>query len=225
MTGRRRRAGSGAKKQKLREEAAAEEAQRAEKVAKQIDARVKAGEPVDGEAAAVPVPKRRRRAGRKKAKRVAHGAYGTPVDSASGLPESLADSPVADSLEMRALARGWLLDEGESTAKLRQALMLRVMQTGIQTHDESIQIAALRAISNAELKQQQIRILALQKSQLPGQVNIGVNVDSGGGSAAEAPKPYEVIQDLLQRNEIRDALVGVDPKEKTSDGEDRESDR
>lgn len=124
-------------------------------------------------------------------------------------PGKIVNGPLADrdvlpesektALEMRALREGWLMqakEEGEEVARYRQALMRKIMQIGLSTDEKELAIKAFRALSMAELRQQQIEI---HRTQQPGQLNVGVQVNT--------QQPHEVVADLIARRDVREALA------------------
>lgn len=104
----------------------------------------------------------------------------------------------SQALEIRAIREGWLIDSPKSS-QLRQALMQKVLKIGLsgEASDKTV-ISAFRALTTAELRQQQIQ-LASQNQELPQQVSVGVQVVNNQPA-------HEIIADLIQRREVREVL-------------------
>ncbi len=112
------------------------------------------------------------------------------------------------SLELQAISKGWI-NEDAKFDQLRTALINKVVKAGIESPDPHLTIKALRAVAQTEqrTKQLQLAAIALQRrgigSDLPEQIQVS--------AVPEAPKaiqsnPYEVIQELIKRNDVRAAL-------------------
>ena len=116
------------------------------------------------------------------------------------------DLPSEESLhlELQSLSKGWLQND-EKFAKYRDALMMKTAALALKENaDPKFLVAALRAISMAELRQQQNQIqsigLQLRRQELPAQVNVQVN------NEIQVKPLYSVVQELIARKEVRQAL-------------------
>lgn len=133
-----------------------------------------------------------KRAGKKKARR-------KPADT---LIEDNLPPSASMALEKRALDSGWLMNGGEATDKLRQALLAKMARIALKSSDDRTAVSAFRAVTMAELRQQ-----SLDNPKLPAQVAVGVNVE-----VAEKPKPekrnLDIVQELLGRADVIAAVTG-----------------
>lgn len=114
-----------------------------------------------------------------------------------------------EKLEIRAAREGWYLDNDGAT-KFRQALLQRVMNIGLKSSDERTVIQAFKALTTAELRQ-----LQLDAAGEGTVVNVAVNnqvavAQSGVGEDAgsEPDAAYSVVQQLIARREVREAIGG-----------------
>lgn len=165
---------------------------------------------------------------KKKAKRA--GAYGS-VQNEDGLPQSV--DPEGDDhlkrydserLEIRSVARGWVMmdaSEGGSD-KVRQAMLAKMAQICTKSPDERSAIAAFRAFSQAEQRQQALQIAAMRATQLPAQVSVNVG-SQGAMRQPDVPPMYEVLQDLLSQQEVQEVVSGGHLRDERQEaGEDRD---
>lgn len=110
-------------------------------------------------------------------------------------------------LELRAINAGWILQDGASQT-FRDGLIRKAIKLGLESKDDRTVVAAFRAVSMVELKQQQLILMEKslqireQNRDLPGQVDGQVF-----SSSATPERPaHEIVQELIARKDIRDAL-------------------
>lgn len=126
-------------------------------------------------------------------------------------------------LELQALRSDWLLDS-EAGSELRQGLLKKAMGLALKSDDAKEFAAIFRAITTAELRQQQIRVAAIAArarvahADLPRQLafvggDLVVNGQDGSGREQQVPQPdapptFLLVQQLLDRSDVRAALQG-----------------
>lgn len=145
-----------------------------------------------------------------------------------GLPESVVGDdhlPAHESerLEIRSIARGWLMEEAAPTSpmdQVRQAMMRRMASICTKAPDERTAVAAFRALTQAEQREQALRISAMRATQMPVQVNVDASGSGAHGVSPEAPAMFEVIQELLMQQEVIEVVSGGHVRDSRDESED-----
>lgn len=154
------------------------------------------------------------------ARRAAEQGRGIPAPPASSPGSTLRrdDLPAEDSLaiELRALREGWLNGDPKF-AGVRLGLIQKVATMAAKSEDPRLAIMALRAIAQTEHRERSIQLQAIAlsmrpkpTSELPQQINIGLNVSPAGVAPVTveaAPKPHELIAQLISRADVRAAAT------------------
>ena len=151
-----------------------------------------------------------KRAGRKKHRNGTQRHPPGPTKREPTIERDDLDPNESLALEVRAIANGWLVGDQTFDA-YREALIKKAMTMALNPKtDPEMVVKILRTISNAELKQQQVKIAAFlatkqKPNDLPAQVNVGVQI--GASEQQEPQKPaYLVIQELIKRKDVRAAI-------------------
>lgn len=117
------------------------------------------------------------------------------------------DLPPAESmsLELQSLAKGWL-NESADFDKVRTALINKVAKAGLEATDPNLTIRAMRAVAQTEQRTKQLQLAAKaleirSREGLPDQLPAAVAPDR-----PQEQTPYELIQELITRRDVRNAL-------------------
>lgn len=113
-------------------------------------------------------------------------------------------------LELRAMREGWLLGQ-ENMDVVRGNLMKKLATMASKEDDPDRLCRMIRTLAMSEQREIMLEIAKYKASQqdLPPQVQVGVVVNN---QQPEQPvtqqRPFEVIQRLLERSDVKAALTG-----------------
>jgi hypothetical protein len=132
---------------------------------------------------------------------------GQPVKQPHSLIQDNLKPKDSQTIELMAIAKGWL-NESPEFDQVRRALINKVAEAGLKSTDPDLVIRSLRAIAQTEQRTKQLQLAAAslqmrkQQSELPEQINVNVLPAVQEHKA----QPFEVIQELIKRNDVRAAL-------------------
>lgn len=135
---------------------------------------------------------------------------GQPVAKPHSLIEDHLPPRESIRLELRAMREGWLLGQ-ENMDVVRGNLMKKLATMASKEDDPDRLCRMIRTLAMSEQREIMLEIAKFKASQqeLPAQVQVGVLVNN---QPAEQPvvqqRPFEVVQRLLERADVRAALTG-----------------